>query len=187
MSGTDTHDTLRLLEADGAATGQVWQATLIQAGLSANQVYYADAVLREAVSRFDGARIYVKSDADHLKGASKDVRQLVGWVSQPRFVEGAAADGGRIEAAIHLPGLPDDIRKLLIEAHKAGRANLIGLSIDATGSAGAPGRRPARAGGPEHYPRRFRRFDCRARRRRPPGALDRGRSRSPYSTGGFHA
>ncbi|MBK6402094.1 MAG: hypothetical protein IPP18_10730 [Rhodocyclaceae bacterium] len=137
MSGTDTHDTLRLLEADGAATGQVWQATLIQAGLSANQVYYADAVLREAVSRFDGARIYVKSDADHLKGASKDVRQLVGWVSQPRFVEGAAADGGRIEAAIHLPGLPDDIRKLLIEAHKAGRANLIGLSIDATGSAGA--------------------------------------------------
>ena len=84
MSGTDTHDTLRLLEADGAATGQVWQATLIQAGLSANQVYYADAVLREAVSRFDGARIYVKSDADHLKGASKDVRQLVGWVSQPR-------------------------------------------------------------------------------------------------------
>ena len=103
----------------------------------------------------------------------------MGWVSQPRFVEGAAADGGRIEAAIHLPGLPDDIRKLLIEAHKAGRANLIGLSIDATGSAGArlvEGRRVRAA----QSITRVDSVDLIVE----PGA---GRSHSPYSTGGFHA
>lgn len=128
---------MRMVEAEGTPAGQAWEVTIIQAGTSLNGVYYSDAVLRESAPLFDGARIFVKSDIEHIKGSAnaKDVRQLVGWVEAPRFVEGAAADTGRTVATIRLPGLPEETRNLLVEATKAGRNDLVGLSIDATGAA----------------------------------------------------
>jgi hypothetical protein len=127
---------LRLVEAEGAPAGQVWEIDVIRAGLSFNNVFYPDAVLREAVPQFDGARIFVKSDIEHIKGAAKDVRQVVGWIEAPRFVEGAATDTGRIVATARLPGLPDTTRALLVEAIRAGKADLVGFSIDAFGATG---------------------------------------------------
>lgn len=123
-----------LVESAGAG-GAAWDAALIVAGLSLNGVFYSDALLRESVPLFDGARIFVKADVQHLKGEGKDVRQLVGWVDTPRFVEGAAPDSGRIAATIRLPGLPEETRNLFVEAAKAGRTDLVGLSIDAAGTA----------------------------------------------------
>ena len=35
-------------EADGQPAGTVWEATLIQAGVSLNRVFYPDSLLREA-------------------------------------------------------------------------------------------------------------------------------------------
>jgi len=126
---------LRVIEADAGSSGTTWEATLIRAGMSTgSKVFYTDAFLRESAPLFDGARIFVKGDVEHLKGAGKDVRQLVGWVDAPRFVEGATPDTGHTVAMIHLPGLPEETRTLLIEAAKAGRADLVGLSIDAAGS-----------------------------------------------------
>lgn len=124
---------LRLVEAEGVAPGTAWEVTIIQAGVSLNGAYYPDAVLRESAPLFDGARIFVKGDIEHVKGAGKDVRQLVGWVESPRFVEGAQADAGRLVATIRLPGLPEETRNLLVAAAEAGRTDLVGLSIDATG------------------------------------------------------
>ncbi|MDO8933475.1 MAG: hypothetical protein Q7U97_13860 [Rhodocyclaceae bacterium] len=125
-----------VLLVEGADSGgTVWEAALICAGLSLNGVFYGDALLREAVPLFAGARIFVKADAEHLKGGGKDVRQLVGWVDAPRFVEGATPDSGRIAAMIQLPGLPEETRNLFVEAAKAGRTDLVGLSIDAAGTA----------------------------------------------------
>ncbi len=131
----ETYVPARMVEADGVQAGQLWEVSIIQAGLSLNGVYYSDAVLREATTLFDGARIYIKSDGEHIKGSAKDIRAMVGWVSAPRFVEGAGPDTGRLIANIHLPGLPDTTRNLLVEASKAGKTDLMGLSIDATGSA----------------------------------------------------
>jgi hypothetical protein len=126
---------VELREAEGSAVGTVWDADIIRAGWSLNKVFYGDAVLREAAPLFDGARVFVKADVQHLKGEGKDVRQLVGWIDQPRFIEGAAPDTGRLAATVNLPGLPEDQRNLFREAAKAGRKNLVGLSIDADGAA----------------------------------------------------
>jgi hypothetical protein len=132
---------LRLVEAEGAAVGTAWEAEIIRSGQAATSgMFYSDALLRESAALFDGARIFVKGDVEHLKGGGKDVRQLVGWVDSPRFVEGVTPDTGRTVAMIQLPGLPEETRTLLVEAAKAGRTNLVGLSIDAVG-ASKPGKR----------------------------------------------
>ena len=124
---------LRLVEAEGQPAGVVWEATLIQAGVSLNKVYYPDAVLREAAPLFDGARICVKPDDLHIKGGSPNLNNVVGWADSARFVEGAGADSGRIVATLHLPGLAENTRNLLVAAVGSGKQNIAGLSIDAVG------------------------------------------------------
>ena len=59
------------IEARDEAT---YRIRIIKAGLSGNRNYYPDAVLREAVPLFEGTRVFVKSDAEHLSGGGKDVR-----------------------------------------------------------------------------------------------------------------
>ncbi len=124
---------LRLVEAEGQAEGAVWEATLIQAGVSLNDVFYSDALLREALPLFDGARICLKSDEKHIKGDGRDLSNVVGWADAPRFIEGAGPDSGRVVATLNLPGLPENTRALLVGAFKAGKQDIAGLSIDATG------------------------------------------------------
>lgn len=124
---------LRLVEAEGEAAGVVWEATLIEAGISQNGAFYSDAVLREAVPLFDGVRICIKPDAQHLKATTRDINQVIGWAEEPRFVEGAATDKGRIVARLNLSGLPENTRNLLVAAARSGRQEIAGLSIDAYG------------------------------------------------------
>lgn len=126
-------DGFRIVESDGADAGTVYEATLIQAGVSANNVFYSDQVLREAAPRFDGIRICMKSDEKHFRGGGRDIGTVIGWGRAPRFVEGATADSGRIVGTLHLPGLPDNTRNLLRGALAAGKNDIAGLSIDATG------------------------------------------------------
>lgn len=125
---------LRLVEAEGQAAGTVWEATLIQAGLSSSDVFYSDQVLREASPRFEGVRICIKSDAKHLKATERDINNVVGWGENARFVEGVTPDTGRIVSTLNLPGLPENTGRLLSAAVKAGKQNIAGLSIDARGS-----------------------------------------------------
>lgn len=127
----DQEGVLRLVESDGQPAGVVWDATLIQAGVSLNDVLYTDAMLRESASLFEGARVRLLSDTEHWKGAGADLREVVGWVGQARFVEGAAPDTGRVEGTLNLPGLPEHTRALLVGAVAAGKHDLAGLSIDA--------------------------------------------------------
>lgn len=124
---------LRMVEAEGNDAGTVWEATLIVAGLSENGIFYSDQVLREALPLFEGARICIKSDEEHIKSTKRNINQVVGWNSAPRFVEGAKPDTGRITGTLRLPGLPENTRNLLVGAVQAGQTNLIGLSIDALG------------------------------------------------------
>ncbi len=124
---------LRMVEAEGQAAGMVWEATLIQSGVSLNKVFYPDALLREAAPRFEGARICLKGDGEHVKGGMPDLRNVVGWAENPRFIEGAAPDSGRLVARLNLPGLPEHTRALLVGAAAAGKQNIAGLSIDAVG------------------------------------------------------
>lgn len=114
--------------------GTVWDVVVIRAGRSANGNYYPDAVLREAKTLFDGARVFAKADTEHVKGEGKSVEKLVGWLSDVSFVEGRAPDTGRVTARLNISAAEERLRKFLVDAHKRGRKDIVGLSIDAHGT-----------------------------------------------------
>ncbi|MBF0093985.1 MAG: hypothetical protein HQL34_05510 [Alphaproteobacteria bacterium] len=130
--------------------GRAFRIRVIRSGLSGNGTYYSDAVLREAVPLFDGARVFVKSDAEHLRGQGKDVRNVIGKITDARFVEGAAAamppsfmkaasgaaaDTGEIQATLHVLQSAGDVSARLTEAVARNMTDLFGFSIDADGHA----------------------------------------------------
>lgn len=119
---------------DGPESGR-WLIRVMRAGLSANGNFYPDALLREAAPLFDGARVFIKSDAEHVKGGGKDVRNLVGGLSGARFVEGGGPDLGEVQALLTLIEPSGDVAVKLREAAARGLAGLFGFSIDADGTA----------------------------------------------------
>jgi hypothetical protein len=111
---------------------------VIQAGVSLNGVDYPAKVLREAAPLFDGVRVMVKPDAEHLKGGGKDLRQLVGRLGNAKFVE-TAGGGGEIQAEMDvLDSSP--VADQLREAVERGMTDLFGLSIDASGASKTKGK-----------------------------------------------
>lgn len=118
--------------AANASTASRYLVRVIRAGTSLNGVEYPAAVLREAVSLFDGVRVFSKSDDEHITGApaGKDFRRLVGRLTEPRFVE---AGGGEIQAVFDVLETSDVAAKLR-EAVERGMTDLFGLSIDAAGT-----------------------------------------------------
>ncbi|MGD9638378.1 MAG: hypothetical protein AB7U85_04900 [Alphaproteobacteria bacterium] len=104
---------------------------VIKAGLSGNKNYYSDALLKEAVSMFDNIRVFEKSDAEHLKSAGKDVRNLIGRLTNPKFIEGTAKDAGEIQATFELLQPNGDVAIKLREAFERNMTDLFGFSIDA--------------------------------------------------------
>ena len=114
-----------------AADGSI-AVTLIRAGRSGNANYYPDATLREAVHLFEGVRVFAKSDAEHIAGNGKDVRNLIGGVYDVRFVEGALPDGGALAGTFRAISPADPTVTKMTEAVKRGMQSLLGLSIDAT-------------------------------------------------------
>lgn len=113
-----------------AADGSI-AVTLIRAGRSGNRNYYPDAVLREAAPMFEGVRVFVKSDAEHIAGKGKDVRSLIGGIYSVRFVEGAVPDTGALVGTFKALDPTDTAVTKMVEAVKRGMQGLLGLSIDA--------------------------------------------------------
>lgn len=116
-----------------AADGSIG-VTIIRAGRSINGAYYPDATLREAVPRFEGVRVFVKSDEEHEKGRGKAVEKLIGGIYNVRFTEGSkgtGADTGALTGTFKPLDLKDPAVVKMTEAVKRGMQNLLGLSIDA--------------------------------------------------------
>lgn len=126
---------LSLREAEGEEQGLIWEALLIQSGLSGNGVFYSDKTLREAVPLFEGRPVFAKSDKEHLAGEGKDVNKIIGWISDVKFVEGGKPDTGRVVGQVNLSKSADKLRTLVVDAWKRGKRDLVGLSIDAIGKA----------------------------------------------------
>ncbi|MEJ1353095.1 MAG: hypothetical protein RPU13_13880 [Candidatus Sedimenticola sp. (ex Thyasira tokunagai)] len=115
--------------------GTRYLVRVIRAGLADSKTYYPDSVLREATPLFEGARVFVKSDIEHIKGQGKDVRNLVGMLTKPRFVEGKGKDEGEIQAEFEVLSSSGDVTDKLREAVERNMADrLFGLSIDVSGS-----------------------------------------------------
>lgn len=113
-----------------AADGSI-DVTLIRAGRSGNRNYYPDQVLREAAPMFEGVRVFVKSDAEHLAGKGKAVSNLIGGIYSVRFVEGKATDTGVLLGTFKPLDPSDAAVTKMTEAVKRGMQSLLGLSIDA--------------------------------------------------------
>ncbi len=127
-----------MIEGAGAfieSNGGAWRIRVIQAGLSGNRNFYPDTVLREAVPLFEAARVFVKSDEEHIAGRGKDFRNLIGALTDIEFVEGSAPDTGEIRATLQLLEPEGDLAVKLREAHSHGLSNLFGFSIDVTARA----------------------------------------------------
>lgn len=122
------------IEAQGGATGK-WLIRVIKAGVSGNNNFYPDATLREAVPLFNGARVFVKSDAEHIKGDGKAFNQLAGGLSDAVFVEGKSPDSGEIHAVLTFIEPEGAVAVKVREAFDRGLANLFGFSIDAVATA----------------------------------------------------
>lgn len=106
---------------------------VIESGLSANNILYPDTVLREAAPKFNNARVFVKSDDEHIAGKGKDVRNLLGRLVEAAWVPAANGLPGQIQAVLEVlqPGGDIDVR--LREAVKRGMTDIFGFSIDCLG------------------------------------------------------
>ena len=113
-----------------AADGSI-EVTLIRSGRSGNRNYYPDATLREAAPLFEGVRVFTKSDAEHIAGKGKDVRNLIGGIYGVRFVEGKAPDTGALVGTFKALDPTDAAVTKMTESVKRGMQSLLGLSIDA--------------------------------------------------------
>ena len=113
-----------------AADGSI-EVTIVKAGRSGNRNYYPDTTLREAAPQFEGVRVFAKSDADHVAGKGKDVRNLIGGIYGVRFVEGKTADTGALVGTFKAIDPTDAAVTKMVEAVKRGMQGLLGLSIDA--------------------------------------------------------
>lgn len=129
------------IESVGEPETGIWTIRVIKAGESGNGNYYPDAVLRNAVRLIEGARVFEKSDAEHIaagKGGAvpgKSFRNLIGALKNARFVEGTDTDTGEIHADLHLIQPDGDVAVRVREAHARGLSNLFGFSIDADAKA----------------------------------------------------
>lgn len=122
-------------------TGTKFLITVIEAGVSLNNVNYPAKVLREAAPLFDGARVFVKTDAEHIKGEGKSFTNLIGQLTKPRFVESAGAKKqGAIQATLLVLKSAGDTAVKLREAVERDMTDLFGFSIDCDGNAKTAGK-----------------------------------------------
>jgi hypothetical protein len=114
----------------GSQGGARFLVRVIAAGRSKNGNLYRPDVLRAAVPLFEGARVFAKSDAEHLAGKGRDVRNLLGRLVGPNFQ--ATDTGGEIRATFEALESAVPLVALLREAAARGMAgDLFGFSIDA--------------------------------------------------------
>lgn len=130
---TAMREAVSLIEAAGEKESHSFLIRIVKAGTSKNKKIYPDTVLREATPLFAGCRVFLKSDDEHLAGKGKSVRNLVGGLSNPQFIEGASADTGEIQARLDV--LDADISTKLREAIDRKLTHLFGFSIDVEGEA----------------------------------------------------
>ncbi len=123
------------IEAQGDVSTGRWLIRVIKAGRSENGNFYPDATLREAAPLFNGSRVFIKSDAEHIKGDGKAVANLIGRLTEAKFVPGASPDTGEITAVLEMIEPEGDVAVKVREAYSRGMADLFGFSIDANATA----------------------------------------------------
>jgi len=114
-------------EAEGEEpSGTEWDVVVITAGESPSHGrIYPRQALAEAVKAgvFEGVRVMLRSDEDHLAGKGKSIANVVGWI------DGVKMKGNEVRGRLHLSEAADKLRALLVDAWQRGKKDLAGLSI----------------------------------------------------------
>lgn len=119
------HDT-----SPASSAGARFAVRVINVGESLNRNVYPADVLRAALPLFDGVRVFVKSDAEHLSSmGGRDVRNLIGRIVGPKYVPPADGQPGGIEGIFEAIDPDDPTVRRMAEAVRRGMNNLFGLSI----------------------------------------------------------
>lgn len=118
-----------LTESGSENSRPVWDTVLIRPGLSKNQTYYPEAILKSAAKLFEGAPAYDRSDQDHSWDMNKSVRNIVGIFKEVEYREGA------LRGKLHVLTEGQWLHDKMMEARELGQHNLFGLSIVAGGTA----------------------------------------------------
>lgn len=113
--------------------GKVWEIRVINAGKSKNNVLYPEALLRESVAKFEGARVFQKSDSEHIKGDGKDFGKLIGRLSNPRFIEAVGSTPAGINADFSVLQSAGETAVKIKELYDRNMSDVFGFSIDADG------------------------------------------------------
>lgn len=110
----------------------IFRVRVISSGVSRNGNLYPTDMLRQSVPLFDGVRVFVKGDREHLASGGKDVRNLIGRLVAPEFVP-TGVGAGDIYATLELIDPASEIGRKVTMATERGMLDLFGLSIDASG------------------------------------------------------
>jgi hypothetical protein len=116
----------RLIESQDKQ-GREWEVVIIESGKSGNGFYYPPQVLQQAIPLFEGVRALARSDEQHVRDVNKNVKNIVGWFSEPRFAD------GKIKARFNVSEAADWLRILMLDAWRRGKKDIVGFSIVAQG------------------------------------------------------
>lgn len=130
-----TTDHYSFIEAVGDSNSGKWLIRVIKAGISGNSNYYPDVALKEAVPLFENARVFIKTDAEHIKGDGKAVSNLIGRLTEAKFNAGVSIDTGDITATLEFIEPEGAVAIKVREAYSRGMKDLFGFSIDANAKA----------------------------------------------------
>lgn len=133
-------ESVSLIEAVGDEKPNSFLIRVIKAGTSLNNKTYPDAVLRESAALFNGVRVFIKSDDEHLEGKGKSVRNLIGGLRDAKFIEGKSTDTGEIQAVLDVFDSETSVAGKLREAVTRKMNHLFGFSIDVEGEAKRKGK-----------------------------------------------
>jgi hypothetical protein len=143
LKACETITLVEAVRADGESQDTApsrYRVKLIKAGISANGNDYPIAVLHEAAPLYEGARILVRGDDEHLADRGKNPRNIGGWMRDVQRVP----DG--LEATMHISEAQAWLKTMMWDGWKNGMKDLVGLShvAEASGTPHGGGRRGAR-------------------------------------------
>lgn len=103
---------------------------VLREGRSINGNTYPAPALQRAVENrvFEGVRVFVKSDEEHLGSKGRSVKNLIGRISEAVFVPGSP---GQLQAVMEVLASAGEVGAKIREAVERKMTDLFGLSIDA--------------------------------------------------------
>lgn len=115
----------QVMEAVGAEPGKPrlrWRIQVIKAGVSKNGRDYPLEVLHADHAKFNGAKIYVRTEREHHENSNISAKSVAGWLSDAR------PNPGGVEAIANISAAESWLGEKIGDAFDRGMPGLIGFS-----------------------------------------------------------